>query len=588
MRRLDRTPTLLRLLALAAALPGIAAAASPLSASAVVSGDLGRKLDTYLTRLSGAGFSGAILVAKDGDILLSKGYGTADRSRGIPVTEETVFSIGSITKQFTAAAILKLEMQGKLRVSDPISKYLPGVPPDKSDITIHHLLTHTAGLESDYGRGDFEPVSRDEIVKRVMSAPLRSKPGETNHYSNAGYSLAAAIIEIVTGGSYESFLQESLFNPAGMTRTGYLAPHWDKDSIAVGYRDGEEWGTILSRPWAPDGPWWNLRGNGGIHSTVGDMYRWHLALQGESILSKEAKEKLFTPHVREEGGDSFYGYGWAIFTTPRGTKLVAHNGGNGIFAADFRRYVDEGIVYFIASNAEIHAIEVSDLIDRQIFGGDVPLPPEVKKLGSAALARLAGTYALPSGSRLVVDPAPEGGLRIAADGPDAVNLLAGGTEADVSLAKRLNERVATMIAASHKGNYQPIADAFHGHMPTESIRERETQMARRQEGRFGTYKGFEILGTTRDSEHMVTSAKLSFERGALFIRYLWAGDELDGIRLDERAPGVVFLPVSATEFVSFSLNAPARVRVGFPATGGSKQGALVVHAAGGDQRAERR
>ena len=154
--------------------PGSRGAARP-----GVRGDLGRKLDDYLKRLAPFGFSGTLIVEKDGEVVLHAGYGLADHERKIPMSPDTVLPIGSITKQFTAAAILKLEMQGKLKPNDPISKYFPNVPADKGAITLHHLLIHGAGLESDYGDGDFEPVTREEIVRRVLAAPLRSAPGAT-------------------------------------------------------------------------------------------------------------------------------------------------------------------------------------------------------------------------------------------------------------------------------------------------------------------------------------------------------------------------------------------------------------------------
>jgi CubicO group peptidase (beta-lactamase class C family) len=266
--------------------------------------DLGRKLDQYLGRLEKLGFSGTVLVAKDGKVVLEKGYGLADRERRIPMAADSVISIGSITKQFTAAAILKLEMQGKLRVEESIGRFFPTAPAEKAAITIHQLLTHTAGLDSDYGPSDYEAVSRDEILRRVFAAPLRSAPGKEHFYSNAGYSLLAAIVEIVAGQSYERFVRENLFEPAGMHATGYKLPKWRDGQVAHGYRDGQDWGTILDKPWAEDGPYWNLRGNGGIHSTAGDMYRWHVALEGEAILSKAAKEKFFKPHVAEGPGAS--------------------------------------------------------------------------------------------------------------------------------------------------------------------------------------------------------------------------------------------------------------------------------------------
>ncbi|HEX7401864.1 MAG TPA: serine hydrolase domain-containing protein, partial [candidate division Zixibacteria bacterium] len=146
------------------------------------------KLDRYLTRITPFGFSGALLVAKDGMIILNQGYGMAIRSENIRNTAETVFSTGSITKQFTAAAIMKLKMGGKLNTSDPIGKFLDGVPKDKSKITIRHLLTHTSGLVQDVG-GDYDAAPRDETVKKILAEPLEFKPGERFEYANVGYTL---------------------------------------------------------------------------------------------------------------------------------------------------------------------------------------------------------------------------------------------------------------------------------------------------------------------------------------------------------------------------------------------------------------
>ena len=206
----------------------------------VVDGAMGAEIDRWLTA---ADFRGNLLVARRGVILFCKGYGKSDREDGVPYDRSTVFSIGSITKQFTAAAILKLEMQGKLHVEDTLSKHLPGVPEDKRAITLHHLLTHTSGLESDFA-GDFEPVGRDEYVRRILASKLRSKPGEIWFYANSGYSLLGAIVELVSGKPYEQFLRENLFLPAGMKETGYRLPHWDLRRIAVGYKDGKRRGRL--------------------------------------------------------------------------------------------------------------------------------------------------------------------------------------------------------------------------------------------------------------------------------------------------------------------------------------------------------
>lgn len=314
--------------------------------------DLGARLDEQMRRLAADGFSGVLFVARGGGVVLSKGYGLADRESRTPYGAETVFDIGSITKQFTAAAVLKLEMQGKLGTGDRLGKYFKDVPADKAGITLHHLLTHSAGLVAALGR-DYDSLSRDEMVGKALASKLLSAPGEKYEYSNVGYSLLAAVVEIVSGQSYERYLHDNLFAPAGMAETGYLIPKWRRERLAVGYgKDGSRWGTPLDHAWDKDGPFWNLRGNGGILSTVGDLYKWHLALGGERVLSKEAKGKYFAPHVSEgPGAPSFYGYGWVVQKTQRGTNLIWHNGGNPFFFADFRRYTDEDVVVIVATNS---------------------------------------------------------------------------------------------------------------------------------------------------------------------------------------------------------------------------------------------
>src|SRR5687768_14866524 len=239
---------------------------APLRPNEIRQGQEAARVDEYLTRLVPHGFSGAVLIAMvpkggnwttDGRVVLKKAYGLANRETGLPYTVDMVSSIGSVTKQFAGAAIMKLEMMGKLKTSDPISKYLPGVPEDKAGITIHHLLTHTAGFSGDLGGMDGEAIARDALVAKVLAAPLASKPGERFEYSNEGFSLAGAIVEIVSGKGYETFLREELFLPLDMADTGYQAPAWPLTRLPVGYRaDGEAWGRVFKNGWLPDGPGW--------------------------------------------------------------------------------------------------------------------------------------------------------------------------------------------------------------------------------------------------------------------------------------------------------------------------------------------
>jgi CubicO group peptidase (beta-lactamase class C family) len=168
-----------------------------------------------------------------------------------------------------------------------------------------------------------------------------------------GYSLLAAIIEEASGMSYEQFLAAELFAPAGMGDTGYVLPEWKPDRVAVEYdARGEPKDKPFDRPWAEDGPYWNLRGNGGLLSTPRDMFRWHLALEGEEVLGRDAKRKLFEPYVLEfEGGDSYYGYGWVVQRSDEYGRFAWHDGGNAWSFGMITRLLDADVMVFWITNA---------------------------------------------------------------------------------------------------------------------------------------------------------------------------------------------------------------------------------------------
>lgn len=544
---------------------------------------IAERVDDYLSRIEALGFSGAVLVAVGGEVVLEEGYGTADRETGRPVTAGTVFTVGSITKQFTAAAILALADRGALSVDDPIGRFFEGVPPDKAAITVHHLLTHTAGFPGAIG-DDFEPIGRDAFVERALALELPRAAGERYEYSNVGYSLLGAIVEIASGRPYEAFLRETLFLPAGMEDTGYRLPGWGPGRVAVGYRGGERWGTVLERPWADDGPGWHLRANGGIHATVGDLWRWHLALAGDAILSGAAREAMFTPHVPEDAeGSSHYGYGWAIFTTARGTRLVAHDGGNGVFAADFRRYVDEDVVVVAASNvAEWSAIGVTPAIARIVFEGDVEIPPAVAPVDPDRLASYAGVYRTGGGGELEV-AAVDGALRVAARGPAAFALLA--PSPDPAADAERSERAREAMAAADRGDYAPLHDLFGGGIPLEEIAQQEEGLRRSLEERLGPRVETRVAGTGLVDGRPTTAVELVHERGSRWVVLRWAGDRVAGIGVREGPPGLVLHPESAESFFAFDLREGVVARARFELAENGRPTALVVE--GVDARAER-
>ena len=313
--------------------------------------ELMAELSDYLDKVERKDFSGTVLIARQGKPILTRGIGQADREEGIANGPGTVFDIGSLTKQFTAAAILKLEMQGSLKVTDPISSYLPEFEVVEKEITLHQLLTHTGGFPGAMGN-DYESISESDFIQQAIDHVDLSVDDPPYAYSNVGFSLLAIILERVSGMDYEHFLSEKLFQPANLTQTGYYLPDWKDNSIAVGYENNKIWGRPNAKNWSDKGPYLHLKGNGGILSTVEDLYKWHKVLKTEEILSKEAKAKYFKPQViEEEGGDSFYGYGWVIIPHKERGTIITHNGGNGVFFADFWNFTESDNTVIVLSNA---------------------------------------------------------------------------------------------------------------------------------------------------------------------------------------------------------------------------------------------
>lgn len=354
----------------------------------VVNGETGILLDTYLSRTVPFGFSGAVLVAKNGEILLNKGYGYSNKEKKTGIEVTSVFSTGSLTKQFTAAAIMKLEMLGKLGTDDRLIRYFPELPVDKKDITIRQLLTHTSGLPLAFSNDDFEEISREDYQKKALNAKLQFQPGENFRYSNVGYVLLAMLIEDLSGLNYEAFLQENLFGPAGMTQTGYSSPNWENNRFTGIYNGNTYNGTTEKFT----GPTWHLIGNGGLLSTTTDMYKWVTALKQDVVLSTEAKEKMFTPFLND------YAFGWDVLDNG---NLRQHNGGSFLGnGAELRWFLEDDLVIMIFTNntigGKIGYTLVRNELEALLMGDSIPMPPAIQ-VKEVDLSPFLGTYRLPSG-----------------------------------------------------------------------------------------------------------------------------------------------------------------------------------------------
>jgi CubicO group peptidase (beta-lactamase class C family) len=270
-----------------------ALAISPLAAQSDAAA--AARIDSGLRALQDKGFSGVVRVDRNGKTLLEKGYGLANRAANTPFTPQTVVQIGSNTKDFTIVALLQLHERGRLNIRDSLSKFFRAAPADKRNITLWQLANHTGGFPIGLG-GDFDQVTRDEFIDRAMKRPLLFEPGSREQYSNTGYALLAAVIELVSGRTYDEFIRDNILAPLGLKQTGFLLPAFDSGRLAHGYKSGEDMGDILSKPHAADGPYWNLRGNGGMLSTVGDMAAFYRALFETNILLKpETRALRFDP-----------------------------------------------------------------------------------------------------------------------------------------------------------------------------------------------------------------------------------------------------------------------------------------------------
>ena len=328
--------------------------ASTLNARGIDDQHSADKVNALINDAESKGLSGYVLVVSEGEALLSRGVGYRSREKNTANTADTVFDIGSNTKQFTATAIMQLVEAGQLEVDQPLSDFFARISRAKSGLTIHQLLTHTSGFEASSGR-DFDMLSKQEFLEQVLHTPLEFEPGSRYQYSNVGYSVLAAVIELVSNSDYETYLQNALFSKAGMSQTGYLKPKWREDQIATGYYRGyRNIGNIIDR-YQADGVSWNLVGNGGIQSTANDLNKWFVALQSGKILSKASIDLMLSAHAKYPDIDWYYGYGWSNGVTEGGIKVAAHNGSNGVYWSSIFWVPERDLFVSFSTNSEMES-----------------------------------------------------------------------------------------------------------------------------------------------------------------------------------------------------------------------------------------
>jgi CubicO group peptidase (beta-lactamase class C family) len=348
--------------------------------------------------VSGKQFMGSVLVARGETVVLDKGYGFANLEWDIPNSPTTKFRLGSITKQFTAACILLLEERGKLKVDDPVKKYMPDAPAAWDKVTILNVLTHTSGIPSftdfpDYESTEAIPTTPEKLVARFRDKPLEFQPGEKWKYSNSGYVLLGYLIEKISGESYEKFVQENIFTPLGMKDSGYDSNSAIIRHRAAGYSPGpngpQNTGFIhMSIPFAASA----------LYSTTEDLLRWEQGLFGGKVLSPAPLQKMTTPFQHD------YACGLGVRMV-NGHKLIEHGGGIEGFNTQLSYYTEDKLTVVVLGNLNGSAPnDIATKLAALAHGEKVVLASERKEIAvpPKILAKYVGSYELHPDLVLVV------------------------------------------------------------------------------------------------------------------------------------------------------------------------------------------
>jgi CubicO group peptidase (beta-lactamase class C family) len=513
--------------------------AAPAPAQEAPAERVGRLLES----LAGYGYGGALAVAAGGVVVHRAGYGQADRERGTPVEAGTRFDIGSLTKPFTAALVLRLVEDGELALGDTMGGLLPGTPADKSAITVEQLLTHTSGLvRSAAALGVGEDTHREAALEAMMGSELLFAPGERYEYSDTGYDLLAAIAEMRTGEPYPALLARLVLAPAGLEQTGYAA---GGGAIGVEETGGDEavaWGysAPFGVPWSEDreglsAPTWYNLGSGGLYSTVEDLLRFESALRAGKILAPGTVERMTTAHAPIAEGRA-YGYGWFVEESPRG-RLVYHGGDIAGYKAHLARYADQGVVFAALGNV----FGWERATDRDAiaawFGGGPVAPPAPDP--DADLSGFEGTYRTSAGDPLVVWT-EAGKLAVEVAGQSAVDLVFGAAGGETAERTRAATRVIEALEAGDEEFVRSLlrerdrAAGFAGFL---------LSIWGRLAERSGPALAHTVLGSWPAQDGTVVSlVEVEREGGADRLRLIWRGDRLVSAGGDEglRRPLALF------------------------------------------------
>jgi CubicO group peptidase (beta-lactamase class C family) len=354
----------------------------------------------------------AVLIAKDGKVIYDKGYGYADIEHATKISPQTKFRIGSITKQFIASGILKLQEEGRLSVNDKLSKYFSDFP-RAGEVNVHQLLTHTSGIHSYTNKDGFlsdvvKPATNEKVVDYFKNDEYDFNPGERYQYNNAGYFLLGLIIEKITGENYGDYLKKTFFDPIGMTNTGVYSTRINLTNEALGYeKSNDTYKRALN---------WNMDwagGAGSLYSTTEDLYKWNEALFNNRVLKPESMKAAFTPVVLNNGSTPpgvKYGYGWGL-NDYRGVSSIGHSGGLHGFISQLLRIPKENITVVMLTNVMPPQVEIDPMKVAELYlWKDMAKQPSFarQEVDEKELDKFVGRYDLTQGMVMTITKENDG------------------------------------------------------------------------------------------------------------------------------------------------------------------------------------
>lgn len=561
-------------LSILASSPAHTATAPP--APRVIEPGIGARTDSLLERYSQYGYSGVALVERNGRPLLHRGYGLADRERRTPIQVDTRFAIASITKTFTAAAILGLAERSRLALDDSLGRFFDGLPSPTSGITIAQLLEHASGLPEDEEEQGLDTRTSEATRASLARARLRHAPGADRRYSNFGYNVLARVVERVTGLRFDAFVRDSLMARAGLRSTTFSS---SGPGLARGYG-----GPIDAlEPTAPP-PIGTHLGSGSLVSTAADLGRWLNALREGRVVSRAAWERMIADTTGETS------CGWTRGRTGWGTTLVTSGGDWDGYQTDIFWFPDDSLTVILVTNIRPNTFRWNGTLVRAVAraerGRPTVMPPALTGLDSTALRPYPGTYRLDSGGRF--DVRRRGGvLYVGAEGQDAVNPLAWPGVTPPAALGACNARADSLVAALAAGDTAYLARVAEAPEIATSVRDWWREHVGASGAPVGPPTG---LGTApKGPAKLETFVRLGTGPDPMVIRLVW---RLGSLALTAIGSGIpfpattLFLPEGRGRFAAYDPPTDQVVRIGFAGAGGVDS--LTVHTASGADMARGR